>query len=637
MGNINVQMLNINDIHEKNALKNIPKEIEETRNLITDSFKNLKFVEDCHKYFIVNDNNEVELPSVSSIITQWVPEVDWDEKAELKAAKLGITAEELKKQWHEKNIISTHCGSKTHFFGEQAMNMIIGNEDLTKNSMPFQYTDDGYLIPYCPKEWAITRYYNDILNNKDVFPVMPEAKIYTNYNSVYVLKQPYAGTFDILLGYRYKGDIVYSIQDFKGLPIDTPILTTNGFKCMGDLQVGEFVYDKDGKPTKIMNCSQIHYKPCMKICFDDGYSITADEEHRWLISFNNHKKCEEQIMTTKEIYNYINELRKKKRKYAHLIPKIYISDSLKNERLLKLPIDPYVLGVWLGDGHSACAYITNKYDAIFDEIENRGYKVGVNVDKTRHCGQAKTRCVFGLQTLLRENSLLKNKHIPEKYIVNSTIEQRIDLLRGFMDADGYYNKTRNRYVMSTTRIEQANEFVKLLTSIGIKPTLLKAQGKCSNCPNKKTFKRWDVCFTTNIYPFLVRKIETKNVKYNKHKWRNIMCVEKVETVPTRCIEVNSDTHTYLADKMLLVTHNTNADLYKDYSHTYNVMMKPPFDEMGFYEEPYFHYVIQLNCYQIGLMQLGLKIVDRTIVWLKEDGTYEKVEVPDITDILLEIL
>lgn len=297
MENTNVQMLNINDIHKKNALKNIPKEIEETRNLITDSFKNLKFVEDCHKYFIVNDNNEVELPSVSSIITQWVPEVDWDEKAELKAAKLGITAEELKKQWHEKNIISTHCGSKTHFFGEQAMNMLIGREDLTKSNMPFQYTDDGYLIPYCPKEWAITRYYNDILNNKDVFPVMPEAKIYTNYNSVYVLKQPYAGTFDILLGYRYKGDIVYSIQDLK----------------------------------------------------------------------------------------------------------------------------------------------------------------------------------------------------------------------------------------------------------------------------------------------------------------------------------------------------TNADLYKDYSHVYNIMMKSPFDMLDFYEEPYYHYVIQLNCYQIGLMQLGIKIVDRTLIWLKEDGVYEKVKVPDITDTLLEIL
>lgn len=290
-------MLNIEEIREKNRLKGEPKEIEETRRLVTDTFKDLEFIEETHKYFIKKGRKKIELPSVSSIIKQWEHEVDWDEKAEIKAAKLGISPEELKKQWHENNIISTSCGSKTHFFGENAMNMLIGREDLTKQNMPFQYTPDGYLIPYCPKEWAITQYYTDILNNPNVFPVMPEAKIYMNYNDKFNLKQPYAGTFDILLGYRYKGEIVYSLQDFK----------------------------------------------------------------------------------------------------------------------------------------------------------------------------------------------------------------------------------------------------------------------------------------------------------------------------------------------------TNSDLYKDYARTYGVMMKQPFEEMGFYEEPFYHYVIQLNCYQLGLMQIGLKIVDRTIVWLKDDKTYEKVKVPDITDKLLEVL
>ena len=208
-------MLNLNKIKESNENKHIPKEIEETRNLITESFKDLEFVEDVHKYFLPKGKKKIELPSVSSIIKRWEQEVDWDEKAELKALSLGIPTEELKRQWHENNIISTSCGSKTHFFGENAMNMFIGREDLAKQNMPFQYTEDGYLIPYCPKEWAITQYYEDIMNNKNVYPVMPEAKIYTNYNKTFKMKQPYAGTFDILLAYRYKGEIVYSIHDFK--------------------------------------------------------------------------------------------------------------------------------------------------------------------------------------------------------------------------------------------------------------------------------------------------------------------------------------------------------------------------------------------------------------------------------------
>lgn len=209
-------MLNIIDIKKRLKENPEPPEVTETRELITESFRELEFVEDVHKYFVPQkDGTKKELPSVSSIIQQWEQKVDWNEKAELKALKLGIPTEELKKQWHENNIISTSCGSKTHFWGEQAMNMFIGRETLTKQNMPFQYTSDGYLIPYCGKEWAITKYYTDILNNENVYPVMPEAKIYMDYNGTIKLKTPYAGTFDILMAYRCKGKIVFAIHDFK--------------------------------------------------------------------------------------------------------------------------------------------------------------------------------------------------------------------------------------------------------------------------------------------------------------------------------------------------------------------------------------------------------------------------------------
>lgn len=632
------KLLNINDIREKNFSKDIPNEITETRNLITDSFKDLEFVEETHKYFIPNGKKKEELPSVSSVIKQWEQEVDWDEKAEIKSVKMGITAEELKKQWHENNILSTCCGSKTHFFGENAMNMIIGKEDLTKKNMPFQYTSDGYLIPYCQKEWAITQYYQDIINNPNVFPVMPEAKIYMKNSGDINVKKPYAGTLDILLGYRYKGDIVYSLQDFKGFPLDTPILTIDGFKTMGDIKVGDIVYDKDGKQTKVINCSEIHYdKPCLRICFDDNYSIVSDFEHRWLVSFSKNGKMKDTVMTTQELYDYTKEIHKYNKIYPFKIPKICISKPIYNTETAKLQIDPYVFGVWLGDGHSSTSYVTNSYHEIFNEIERRGYKVGENVDKNRHCGKAKTRYIYGLYGELRKLNLLRNKHIPDSFIVKSSYKQRLDILRGLMDTDGYYNKKRNRYSISTTKYNQVLFSVKILTSLGIKPTVIKAKGSCNNCPNKKKFEKWDVCFSTDVYPFLIRKINTKNVGDKRHTWRNIIKIEKVETVPTRCIEVDSPSHTYLIDTMMLVTHNTNKELYKEYSRTFDIMMKEPFGSMGFYEEPFYHYVIQLNCYQLGLMQIGIKIIDRTIVWLKDDGTYEKVKVPDITNKLLEIL
>lgn len=206
-------MLNYNDILERYVINPEPEEVTRTRELITDTFSDLEFVEDVHKYYVPKENGKVELPSVSSVIETWVPKVDWDEKAAMKAVKLGITKEEMLKRWHEVNITSTCRGSKTHYYGENCMNLFLKKVDEVKKNMPFQYTDDGYLVPYCPKEEAITSYYEDILRNPDVYPVMPEAKIHTA--KMKGIKMPYAGTFDILLAYRYKGRIVCSVHDFK--------------------------------------------------------------------------------------------------------------------------------------------------------------------------------------------------------------------------------------------------------------------------------------------------------------------------------------------------------------------------------------------------------------------------------------
>lgn len=209
-------MLNIDKIKQRYRKNPEPKEVKEVRKLITNAFKQLEFVEGVHKYYIPDGHGgKTELPAVSTVVHSFEPYIDWDEKCAQKAERLGIPTEELARQWHEKNIIATHCGSKTHFFGENAMNMFIGREKTAKKNMPFQYTDDGYLIPYCAKENAITRYYEDILANGDVYPVMPEAMIYMGINDKVKVKNPYAGTFDILLAYKMGGGLKFAVHDFK--------------------------------------------------------------------------------------------------------------------------------------------------------------------------------------------------------------------------------------------------------------------------------------------------------------------------------------------------------------------------------------------------------------------------------------
>jgi len=82
-------------------------------------------------------------------------------------------------------------------------------------------------------------------------------------------------------------------------------------------------------------------------------------------------------------------------------------------------------------------------------------------------------------------------------------------------------------------------------------------------------------------------------------------------------------------KLLLYDWKTNKSLYKDYSRNFGKMALEPFDEL--YDEDYSYYILQLSCYSLCLMQLGYEIADRKIIWLKEDGTYDKISVPDYTD------
>lgn len=81
-------------------------------------------------------------------------------------------------------------------------------------------------------------------------------------------------------------------------------------------------------------------------------------------------------------------------------------------------------------------------------------------------------------------------------------------------------------------------------------------------------------------------------------------------------------------KLLLYDWKTNKSLYKDYSREFGKMALEPFDDL--YDEDYSYYILQLSCYSLCLMQLGYEIADRKIIWLKEDGSYDKVSVPDFT-------
>lgn len=209
-------MLNIEDVRTKLRDKPEPDFVKDVRKNIITSFSKLEFIEDGHKYYVHNaDGSKTELPSVSHICHQFQKDVDWDAVAIRKAKKMGIDVNSLKKEWKINNLKSTTNGTKTHLFAESYMYFVRDRLDLIpKEILDSQYVD-GYLIPYNQKEEAVIKFYEDVLQVDNLYPVMAEAQIYTGINESLCLKQNYSGTFDMLFAYKINGSWKLGIFDWK--------------------------------------------------------------------------------------------------------------------------------------------------------------------------------------------------------------------------------------------------------------------------------------------------------------------------------------------------------------------------------------------------------------------------------------
>lgn len=403
------------------------------------------------------------------------------------------------------------------------------------------------------------------------------------------------------------------LLDYKGLALDTPIATPLGYKLMSEIQVGDEVYDGEGNVTKVKHVSEIHNNPCYKITFTTNEELIADHEHKWNIKIGNNN--EETTVTTEYMFQHIIKNDNKN--------KIKIKNHVNLETsYTKLSIDPYVLGVWLADGNSHDGKITCVNDEIWEEIEKRGYRTSVNLEK--NIDKAEYRTVYKLRSKLRELGLLQNKHIPDIYL-RSSFTQRLDLLRGFMDGDGYYNKVRNRFVMVTTKEWQALDIQKLVSTFGISCTILPAK---TSGFGKSDIDCFHVTFSSDIFPFLCRnqsydkkELLSKKRKNYRSTHRYIKNVEKIDTVPTKCISVESDTSTYLAGHGLIKTHNTDREL--KLKSKYNIKMKYPFEDLD--DCNFNGYVIQMNMYRYMLEPI-IPIHKMQIVHFT-DTSYDKFDIP----------
>jgi deoxycytidine triphosphate deaminase len=317
----------------------------------------------------------------------------------------------------------------------------------------------------------------------------------------------------------------------KALALDTPVPTPLGWRTMEQLRVGDPVFDERGLPCLVAGATDVMIgRPCRQVVFSDGSAIIADDQHLWQTctkAGREHGHHRTGLVTT-----------------AHIAESLVVRGEYNHQVALSgpaqypdraLPVDPYVLGAWLGDGTSSSAEITCADEPILAEIANAGsaverrgtihYRIG-GVGHTRRTATGRHVRNASLSSALRNLNLLGNKHVPLDYLVAGE-PQRLALLQGLMD-----------------------------TNCG--PAYL-----VKFSPNRPVFR-------------LPRKLTRQRLEGSHHLFRAIVDVREVESVPVRCIQVSAPSGQFLVGRTFIPTHNSSLGRLGLMTHSTAGFLDPGF-------------------------------------------------------------
>ena len=354
----------------------------------------------------------------------------------------------------------------------------------------------------------------------------------------------------------------------KQLQLDESVRIINGWKTINDVVVGDKVYGSDGKLCTVINKSTIETYPYYNITLRDGREIEACENHMWKVWSKNAKKYV--VKTTKNLYgSYFNERvdSKHKIKYNEIKKIKEFKFAIPNPKCLEqskkeLPLDPYLLGLLLGDGgFTQMPSLTSEDKEVIDYVINwtkeNGFTYRIDDKKDSKAnnlyitdkGRQGNRFIRLLESLGLYGLKSEDKFIPEMYLYSSK-EQRLELLRGLMDTDGFADKTHIEFYTCSKELSKNTEH--LIRSLGI---------GCRTTIKKTTHKD---CYRTSLYTDLKvfnlerkqNRIGTKS-KAGKSKYEKsyIIDIKPIGNREGACIEVDNDDRTYIT-KDYIVTHNS---------------------------------------------------------------------------------
>ncbi|MFF5286379.1 helicase-related protein [Streptomyces sp. NPDC013171] len=344
----------------------------------------------------------------------------------------------------------------------------------------------------------------------------------------------------------------------KAQPLDSLVLTPGGFRRMGDMRVGDEVIVPTGETAVVDGVFPQGEREVWRILLSDGTAVECDDEHLWIVGTSCawHRGQAPEVLTTREIRHDLVKANGSPKWYIPAAAPVDLGDGST------LPLDPYLLGVLLGDGsfrHDLRLSTTDAeiHDAVAMSVEPDcrltpvvGSRCDYTIQLVRRAGGARNPVIQALRDLELWGATSHDKFIPEQF-KNATIKDRLAVLQGLLDTDGTVHQDGMSVSLCSASRLLAEDVAWLVRSLG---------GRARVLPEKTAFNV-SVALPDEHPPFrLTRKAERMRPRpeYNTFR-RGIRAVEYVGRKAVQCISVAHADHAYVTDHFT-VTHNTMVAL-----------------------------------------------------------------------------
>ena len=371
----------------------------------------------------------------------------------------------------------------------------------------------------------------------------------------------------------------------KALVNNTDVLTPNGVVKLKDIKEGDFVFGRDGKKTKVLGVFPQGKKRVYKVTLKDGSDALVNSEHLWTVGIISHpvnkdgkrlKIIVEKTMTTGEILNdkRFSYTHNGMTDYKYKLP--VLKNALTFTKKKHLPVNPYVLGVFIGDGSTTSEYLTLSSNDLF-VVKKVASLIGAEYKKNsvhnfnwsfkKDGKYIKTKDFF--KDVPELIGLASEKYIPGNYLYSSK-EQRISLLQGLMDTDGSINLSTNKnhaktYGISYSTISDSLEqtFTFLVNSLGFRTRTSRDYREKyihNDHVNQVNINiqnnRKQELFSLPAKRDIAVEAGLKGKKKHDYDYMSIISIEDLGyDEEMTCLYVESEDHLFLVNNFML-THNT---------------------------------------------------------------------------------